>query len=332
MARLRILTDTWSPSMGAATPIASSGNLILTQLPVGARAVALSGVAANCTVSGTNPRTVTVAGTELAVVAFAVTCTPPTSSTGTLRLTIATTGADVDPTGYLVSIDGGSGQPVSVNTTVTIAGLPSGNHSITLGDVTPNCTVAENPRTVSIPANGETTLSFTVACVPATGMIATSAATTGAAIDPDGYIARINGGPGKPLPANGTVTRGGLAPGSHTSHLDNVAPNCQVQGDNPRAVLVAGNETTAVLFQVICAATTADLRIEIVGLPSGSSADVAVAGPDGFTAAISATATINNLMPGEYNVQARDVTFGGTTYRPATTDQIVSLAAGAFLL
>ena len=315
---------------GVTMPIAPSATVLLTGLPVGARTVALSGIAANCDVSGANPRPVTVSGTELASVAFAVVCTQPPPSTGVLRLITATSGSDLDPTGYAVRVDGGTEQPVGANATIRIAGLSAGSHTISLEDVTPNCTVAENPRIASVPANGEVSVTFTVTCIPAWGTIATTAVTTGESIDPDGYIARVNGGAGKAIPANGTVTRGGLAPGSHTVQLDNVAPNCQVKGDNPRAVIVAGNETTPVTFEVICALTTGSLTVAVTGLPAGIAAQVTVTGPGSYSAGVNATTTLAGLAPGDYTIASSVVVVGGETYEPGAENQVVTvLAAGA---
>ena len=313
---------------GVSTPIPSSGTVLVSGLRTGTRTVALSGIAANCVVSGANPRTVPVSGTELAVLAFAVVCTQSPSSTGDLRLTTATSGTDPDPDGYRLTVDGDTGQPIGVNATISIASVSAGSHSLTLTDVAPNCTVAENPRTVTVPANSEASVTFTVACIPATGTIATTTVTTGASIDPDGYVARVNGNAGKPIPVNGTVTRAALAPGAHTVQLDNVASNCQVQGENPRGVIVAGNQTTTVTFQVICAATTGTLTVAVSGLPLGTPAQVTVTGPGSYVASVSATVTLASLVPGEYTVVAADVPVAGDTYQPGAGQQTVTVAAG----
>lgn len=311
-----------------ANQIATSASILLTGLPTGAHAVSISGIAANCAVSGDNPRSVTMSGTEIAVVAFAVVCTQPPASTGNLRLTTTTSGPDTDPTGYRLEVDGSSGQPIGPNATLTIGNLAAGSHSVRLGDVALNCTAAENPRTVVVPANGEASVTFAVSCIPAFGFITTTAVTNGGSVDPDGYVARVNGGAGKPIALNGSVTRGGLPPGPHTVQLDNVAPNCQVQGENPRAVIVAANDTTGVIFEVICAATTGSVTIAIAGLPTGTPAQVTVTGPGNYVASVSATATLGSLAPGQYTITAGDVAVGSDTYRPSSLQQTVAITAG----
>jgi hypothetical protein len=215
---------------GPPTTIPTNGNTLLAGLAVGTRLIGISGVAANCAVTGPNPRSATVSGTEVVVLAFSVTCAALPPSAGTLRVTTGTTGDDPDPDGYAIAIDNGVPQPVGANATVDIASVAAGSHAVTLSGLAPNCTSLDNPRSITIPAGGLAVATFTVTCIPATGTIATTTVTTGGSIDADGYVARVDGGAGKEIPANGTVTRAGLVPGPHTVKLDNVASNCQVQG------------------------------------------------------------------------------------------------------
>ncbi len=57
--------------------IATNGSVTFSGLPAGDHSVALSGVAANCMVSGANPRTVTVPAGGTASTTFAVSCAAP---------------------------------------------------------------------------------------------------------------------------------------------------------------------------------------------------------------------------------------------------------------
>src|SRR2546429_7056377 len=73
-------------------------------LPSGSHTVLLSGVPSNCSVSGDNPRTVSLIAGLVAATTFTVGCTAlPT--TGSLSVATATSG-DVDPDGYSVTLDG----------------------------------------------------------------------------------------------------------------------------------------------------------------------------------------------------------------------------------
>ena len=336
---LQVATATTGPSTdpdgyslsvdgGAPTPIPATGSTLLSGLAAGTRAVALSGVAANCAVNGANPRGVTVTGTEVAALTFSIVCTSLPPTTGTLRVTTTTGGSDSDPDGYTVTVDGGAVQPIGINATISIASLSSGSHTVSLGGMAANCIAADNPRTVTVPTGGTAQVTYAVSCVPAFGTITTTTVTTGTSLDPDGYVARVNGGAGKEIPANGTVTRGGLAPGTHTVQLDNVASNCQVQGENPRTVAVSGNATTAVTFSVTCAATTGTLVVTVAGLPPTAAAAITVTGPDNYSTSITGTVTLVNLTPGQYTVNAADVTVAADTFRPSSGQQDVTVSGG----
>src|SRR5256886_13290277 len=80
--------------------------------------VELSGIAANCTVSGQNPRTVTVP-TSGTTTTFSVTCTALPPPTADLTVTAPTTAHPLDPNGYTGTVDGGQSHSLTVNTTTT---------------------------------------------------------------------------------------------------------------------------------------------------------------------------------------------------------------------
>src|SRR5438093_1495534 len=113
-------------------PIATNGSVTFTA-PAGANPVALSGVAANCTVSEANPQTVPVPAGGAATTTFTVACgaPPPAEVRGHVQLgwSSATPGNSVqtfdfevraDGTGRLTGTDWGdihpSGQPASMTT------------------------------------------------------------------------------------------------------------------------------------------------------------------------------------------------------------------------
>jgi hypothetical protein len=76
--------------------LAASGSLNLAGITPGSHLVGLSGVAANCQVDGGNPRAVSVTAGAAADVAFAVICSAPPQSAGTLRIITVTSGPDLD--------------------------------------------------------------------------------------------------------------------------------------------------------------------------------------------------------------------------------------------
>ncbi len=75
---------------------------------------------------------------------------------------------------------------------------------------------------------------------------------------------------------------------------------------------------------------TGALGVTILGLPSGTSADVTVSGPEGFTQSLTATGTLINLVPGTYHIAAQDVfAAGGTLYTASPPEQDASVTAQA---
>jgi hypothetical protein len=53
-------------------------------------------------------------------------------TTGRLELTTHTTGRDLDPDGYTLSVDGADATPLPANGTVSVTGLTPGDHAVTL--------------------------------------------------------------------------------------------------------------------------------------------------------------------------------------------------------
>jgi hypothetical protein len=146
-------------------PLGVSAAVTLTGLTPGSHVVGLSGVAANCQVTEDNPRTVTIIAGASTTVAFSVTCAEPPPDAGTLRITTVTTGPDPDPDGYAFAIDGGSSQPIGVNSVATLASLAAGGHRVLLSGLASNCAVqGTNPRTVAVSSAATVQLRFAVGC------------------------------------------------------------------------------------------------------------------------------------------------------------------------
>src|SRR5919204_440454 len=74
-------------------------------------------------------------------------CVPDTGpsgpAVGSLNVITFTSGSDPDPDGYGVSVDGAPGQPIGTNSSLTLARLTPGDHTVQLGEVASNCTVSE---------------------------------------------------------------------------------------------------------------------------------------------------------------------------------------------
>ena len=145
-------------------PVATNGNVTFTGVVTGSHTVALGGVAGNCTLSGANPQTGSVAAGGTTSLAFSLSCAPTGSGTGSLTVTTSTTGSNLDPDGYTLTLDGSLSQPIATNGSVTVTG-PAGDHPVALSGVATNCMVSgANPRTVTVPAGGAGTTTFAVTC------------------------------------------------------------------------------------------------------------------------------------------------------------------------
>ena len=129
----------------------------------GTHLLQLDGVAANCEVGG-NPRGVDAGATS--EVPFVITC----FATGSVQVTTASGGTDVDPNGYTVCVDGsGNGctwhARAHVNDVVTIAGVTARLHTVAIVGVPGNCTVSGGTtRAVTVPPDGTVDVTFNVGC------------------------------------------------------------------------------------------------------------------------------------------------------------------------
>jgi hypothetical protein len=74
--------------------------------------------------------------------------------------------------------------------------------------------------------------------------------------------------------------------------------------------------------------STGRLRVSILGLPSGGTADVSVSGPSGFTQIVTATQTLAQLTPGSYVINAAMVNVGAAQYSPTPVNQTVLVNGG----
>ena len=148
---------------GTAQSIEVNGTRMVSGLNPGSHQVTLGGLASNCTISGSNPRSATVNAGNTVEISFSVSC-PVTSPAGSIEITTTTTGNSQDD-GYTVALDGGTAQPIGANATVTLANVAAGQRQVTLGGIAANCTVGgENPRRVSVTAGSNSTVRFDITC------------------------------------------------------------------------------------------------------------------------------------------------------------------------
>jgi CARDB protein len=70
------------------------------------------------------------------------------------------------------------------------------------------------------------------------------------------------------------------------------------------------------------------LKVNIGGLPSGTSASVSVAGPNGYLKTLTASTSLTGLSNGSYTVSAQPVVVGSDTYAGSPSSQSVNLKNG----
>jgi Domain of unknown function (DUF1929)/Glyoxal oxidase N-terminus/Bacterial Ig-like domain (group 1) len=261
---------------GPAQSIGTAANLTVTEVTPGTHTAELGGVAANCTVSGDNLRTVSVTAGETTTVAFVITCS---ATTGSLTITTATSGPSPDSDGYTISIDGTDRGALAVNGTVTITGLAPGSYLIGLSGVSANCLIqGDNSRSVNVSAGADAGMVYTITCAappPGAGSLRITTVTTGPDPDRNGYTFAIDGGVSQPIGVSATTTLANLAAGTHVVTLADVAGNCTVQETSTRSITVTGGATAALSFSITCTATTGTIGVSVT--TSGSPTD-----PDGY--------------------------------------------------
>jgi dipeptidyl aminopeptidase/acylaminoacyl peptidase len=173
---------------------------------------------------------------------------------GSLRVAASTSGADLDPDGYSVRLDGATSRPVGINDTARFDNISTGPHSVELLDLADNCLAAgDNPRDVTVVSTvvGLTRTTFNVVCVAVTGSIEVETVTAGDTLDPDGYSVTVDGVT-RGIGLNDTDTFSGLAEGDYSVELTGIAKNCTTAQPNPQAVSVARGATSPMTFNVDC--------------------------------------------------------------------------------
>ncbi len=133
--------------------------------------------------------------------------------------------------------------------------------------------------------------------------------TTGVEFDADRYDLRINGIFASLIGANDSVAFANRAVDTYSVELTEVAPNCTVDGDNPRPIQVIADTLTGTTFEIDCIATAGVLQV--VTATSGENPD------DGYTLAVddlgegvigaNDTARTADLQTGEHTVRLGDI-------------------------
>jgi hypothetical protein len=126
-----------------------NGKVILTGVAEGAHVIQLLGLAANCSVDGSNPRAVSVGAGVRSEITFSVVCVPELSSG--FSILVSTTGTALDEDGYGLSVAGEALRHININAVEVFAGLAPGVRLVTLKDLAEGCSlVGGNPQPFTV--------------------------------------------------------------------------------------------------------------------------------------------------------------------------------------
>ena len=83
---------------------------------------------------------------------------------GSIEIRTTSDGDDIDRNGYGVAVDQRPPVTIETNGRVVVDDLTLGNHRVSLSELESNCTVDENPQTISVAGADTVTVSFAVTC------------------------------------------------------------------------------------------------------------------------------------------------------------------------
>ena len=144
--------------------------------------------------------------------------------------------------------------------------------------------------------------------------------TSGVELDTDGYSLVIDAGVGRPIGTNASLEIASLSDGAHTVDLLEVAPNCEIQGVNPRTVTTLSGSTADVTFDVECAASIGSVRVitRTTGEDQDEDGYVVVVNGDARQVEINSSLIYEDVSAGETVVEilgvAANCSAAGQTY------------------
>jgi len=223
------------------------------ELEAGRHRLRLLGVAQPCSVAPGAELEVDVPSGRTTSVTFTVSC----RATG-VRVSVTTTGLDIDPDGYLVTVDG-SDQAVTRPNGTTLIRLEPGSRTVALTGLTSNCTVnGLNSRTVTIADKAVTPAPFAVVCTATSGIIELIML---GPVEGIPFEVALDGVTRSPLQSGEPEYMMDVMAGHHVVSVS--APGCSVE-TNPQSVTVTAGSLTRDTVRISFSATcvrTGNLRI-----------------------------------------------------------------------
>lgn len=224
------------------------------------------------------------------------------------------------PTGAIgaVTVTGPGGFDELLVASETITGLAVGSYAVTATDVSHAgidyaASVTGAPASVTANAVSTATVTYTAVSMEPGDLVVTVAGLPGGV---DAAVSVTGGTTNEQLTASGTLED--LAPGVYQVTAADVDDGGDIYAatvvGSPATVPAGGSASVSVTYTFLDPAAFGSLAVTIDGLPGGSDAAVSVTGPGGFDVDLTATGTLANLTPGNYDVDATDVTVGELTY------------------
>ena len=141
---------------------------------------------------------------------------------------------------------------------------------------------------------------------PDVGDIQVSTATSGAALDPDGYSVTLDGAADRSIGLNGVTTFSDVEVGAHQVELAGLADNCSANGSNPATAAVTKDATAQVAFDVVCEALpigSVEVSTTVVNNFDPDGFQVLVGGASQGTVEVNGSATFDDLPAGVQPVE-----------------------------
>lgn len=234
-----------------------------------------------------------------------------------------------------------TGLPAGTNADITVAGaafsraatgttswadVPAGQHTITVRPVrTAEGSYVATPSTFTVTVvRGSTPSTAAITYAPAPSAIDLSIVGVPGGVDAPVVVSAPAGGDiavtASRLLSNTSAGRWKVAAGPLLSGGFRYTPSPATVD----TILLHGDTARVALRYNV---SSGALAVALTGLPAGTAGTVQVTGPDGFTRAVTATATLTELTPGTYRVIATAIAVSGITYRPVTDTVTVQVAA-----
>jgi hypothetical protein len=245
----------------------------------------------------------------------------PEISYGLIRISVTTTGGDIDDKYQVVA---GSGMiEVTANGNFTMSSKP-GQVTVELTGVANNCVVDGSPSvTVDVPRGNTTEVLFRVTCTRTGFQI--SVHTVGDDM-PDSYTLSMTGRGPMSVAANTNFLVSRLAPGAYSLKLESPITTCSSTSPGELSVDLPPRTVVPVTFEVVC---TAVVRLEEIAFQvdsagsSGATSYLALAKPDGTGQTLIGTGSAPSWSPGRTQFAYADADCTGYYYYYYSCFQII---------